>query len=205
MKTRTNAPAGKCAAGALLFLAGAALAADPPAAQPAAKPPVRTSARILSSPTMSAPQANPTMDAYRAPPKDEYERAIHRQLNELLSVDAMHLVCKEKFKQSAHAIEEAYADWQGEYRSAVHDISVHARAMILRNSKGDRDTARLVEGWFRGDALSSARGYMLRSETQARIFCNQFEEHLATPQFNVEKNGGPDLALIRAHPLPDSR
>ena len=154
---------------------------------------------------MTAPQVNPTLDAYRTPPKNDYERAVHRQLEVLLSVDAMHLVCKEQFKHTTHAVEEAYADWQGEYRSAVHDISVHARAMMLRNSNGDRDTARLVEGWFRGDALSSARGYMMQSATQARMFCNQFEQHLATAQFNVEKNGVRDLALIRAHPLPDAR
>ena len=98
----------------------------------------------------------------------------------------------------------AYEDWQDDQRGAVHDISVHARAMILRNSKGDRDVAHTVEGWYRGDAMKIARAYMMRDAVRARSLCEHFEDLLEQPEFDVGRTGSKDLALIRARPLAAS-
>jgi hypothetical protein len=168
----------------------------------AADPPERKAASIIWAPSAAAPERlDPVREAYSARPRDDYERAIYRLMVEIMRVDAAHLVCQEQFRETKGDVQEAYEDWQDDHRDAVHDISVHARAMILRNSKGDPDIAHVVEGWYRGDAVKETRSFMMRSPEDVRAVCARFEDFVARPEFDIERNGANDLALIRRRPL----
>jgi hypothetical protein len=163
--------------------------------------PVRTPPQIILPTQDSVEQA-----ARGGTMASPYTKAVALLLGRMYSVEMIVTACSESFPGTREANESAYRAWRKDHRQALQLIERHGDAVILENAHGNSALAKQVKELYRTQALARARR-VYGSDTPGvfQAICGQFPQQIRSIEFDFEHNNESDLALLRAHPVPERK
>jgi hypothetical protein len=129
------------------------------------------------------------------------EQFVANAQGEILSVEALHKDCDQSFAAYRVENDTAYEAWKTKQKSSLDLIDRSSRAVILRNSLGDKALASKVKDYYRAQVGALVQNQYRDKAIEFEATCKLFSRVLQQPHFDLDSKYAADLAALRAHPI----
>ena len=161
------------------------------------------------SPAMNAPQLYPpgvyppglVAAVANAGAKTPLEQVLANATGEILSVETLRKVCDQSFAAYRAENDAAYEAWRTKQKSALDVMERNSRAVILRNSLGDKVLASKVKDYYRAQVETLVQSRYRDNASEFEGTCKLLPMLLQQPHFDLNSKYAAELATLRAHPI----
>jgi hypothetical protein len=133
----------------------------------------------------------------------EYDKAVARVWGSITSTDHVVRACMKKAPKSKKQIEAAYREWKTRYAELIAEIDVRIdRVMNASGAYSAEELAARKADVLKRSADRYEAGLATEPADQVKRECELLPGYFTTSSFVLETHFAPELALIRARPIP---